>query len=432
MAKSDNQNDDKKRLPRKDLPPDARIETLAVREGLPPTQWGENSEALFLTSSFNHPDAATAAARFANEEEAFVYTRFTNPTTMMFERRLAALEGTEAAIATSSGMSAILLLVMGLLKAGDHIVCSQSVFGSTITLLQAQFGKFGVETTFVSQTDVGAWRAAVKPNTKLFFAETPSNPLTEVCDIAALAEIAHAAGALLAVDNCFCTPALQKPVDLGADLIIHSGTKYLDGQGRVLAGAICGPDAIVNGPLMTTLRGAGMTLAPFNAWVVLKGLETLSIRMAAQSANALQLAQWLEQQPQVDQVYYPGLPSHPQHALAMKQQNGCGGAVVSFTVKPVQGEVTVPAPAVLSDDAKRLRQAAFHVIDHTKLCSITSNLGDTKTLITHPSSTSHGRLSEDQRLAAGITQGMIRVAVGLEHIDDLTADLARGLDSLNA
>src|SRR3989344_2681568 len=315
MAKSDNQNDDKKRLPRKDLPPDARIETLAVREGLPPTQWGENSEALFLTSSFNHPDAATAAARFAN------------PTTMMFERRLAALEGTEAAIATSSGMSAILLLVMGLLKSGDHIVCSQSVFGSTITLLQAQFGKFGVETTFVSQTDVGAWRSAVKPNTKLFFAETPSNPLTEVCDIAALAEIAHAAGALLAVDNCFCTPALQKPVDLGADLIIHSGTKYLDGQGRVLAGAICGPDAIVNGPLMTTLRGAGMTLAPFNAWVVLKGLETLSIRMAAQSANALQLAQWLEQQPQVDQVYYPGLPSHPQHALAMKQQNNCGGAV---------------------------------------------------------------------------------------------------------
>ena len=429
MAQPD---DKKKRLPRKDLPPDARIETLSVREGLPPTQWGENSEALFLTSSFNHPDAATAAARFANEEEAFVYTRFTNPTTMMFERRLAALEGAEAAIATSSGMSAILLLVMGLLKAGDHIVCSQSVFGSTITLLQTQFGKFGIETTFVSQTDVGAWRAAVKPNTKLFFAETPSNPLTEVCDIAALAEIAHAAGALLAVDNCFCTPALQKPIDLGADLVIHSGTKYLDGQGRVLAGAVCGPDAIINGPLMSTLRGAGMTLAPFNAWVVLKGLETLSIRMAAQSDNALKLAQWLEQQPQVDQVYYPGLPSHPQHALAMKQQNGCGGAVVSFTTKPAQGAITVPAPAVLGDDAKRLRQAAFHVIDHTQLCSITSNLGDTKTLITHPSSTSHGRLTEDQRLAAGITQGMIRVAVGLEHIDDLKADLARGLDTLNA
>ncbi|MDE2076643.1 MAG: O-succinylhomoserine sulfhydrylase [Burkholderiales bacterium] len=424
--------DTKKRLPRKDLPADAHIETLAVREGLPPTQWGENSEALFLTSSFNHPDAATAAARFANEEEAFVYSRFTNPTTMMFERRLAALEGTEAAIATSSGMSAILLMVMGLLKSGDHVVCSQSVFGSTITLLANQFGKFGVETTFVSQTDVQQWRDAVRSNTKLLFAETPSNPMTEVCDIAALAEVAHAAGALLAVDNCFCTPALQKPVEMGADLIVHSGTKYLDGQGRVLAGAICGPDAIINGPLMTTLRGAGMTLSPFNAWVVLKGLETLSIRMAAQSANTLKLAQWLEAQPQVDKVFYPGLPSHPQHALAMKQQNGSGGAVVSFTVKPANGPVTVTGPATLEEAAMRLRQAAFHVIDQTRLCSITSNLGDTKTLITHPSSTSHGRLSEDQRLAAGITQGMIRVAVGLEHIDDLTADLARGLDTLNA
>ena len=422
-------SDTKKRLPRKDLPADAHIETLAVREGLPATQWNENSEALFLTSSFNHPDAATAAARFANEEEAFVYTRFTNPTTMMFERRLAALEGTEACIATSSGMSAILLTVMALLKAGDHIVCSQSVFGSTITLLQTQFGKFGVETTFVSQTDVQQWRDAIKPNTKLLLAETPSNPLTEVCDIQALADVAHAAGALLAVDNCFCTPALQKPVEMGADLIIHSGTKYLDGQGRVLAGAVCGPDAIINGPLMTTLRGAGMTLSPFNAWIVLKGLETLSIRMAAQSANAMKLAQWLEQQPGVDKVYYPGLPSHPQHQLAMKQQNGSGGAVVSFTTKPTSDAITVTGKN-LGDDALRLRQAAFHVIDNTRLCSITSNLGDTKTLITHPSSTSHGRLTEDQRLAAGITQGMIRVAVGLEHIDDLTADLARGLDTL--
>ncbi len=415
-------SESKKKLPRKDLPPDARIETLAVREGLPPTQWNENSEALFLTSSFNHPDAATAAARFANEEEAFIYSRFTNPTTMMFERRLAALEGTEAAIATSSGMSAILLLIMGLLKSGDHVVCSRSVFGSTITLLQREFGKFGVESTFVSQTDPAEWRAAVKPNTKLFFAETPSNPLTEVCDVAALAEIAHAAGAHLAVDNCFCTPALQQPAKLGADFIVHSGTKYLDGQGRVMAGALCGPDTFINGPFMATMRGAGMCLSPFNAWVVLKGLETLSIRMAAQSANALKLAQWLEQQAAVDKVYYPGLPSHPQHELAMKQQNGCGGAVVSFTTKPVAGQ---------GDVAARQRQAAFHVIDSTRLCSITSNLGDTKTLITHPSSTSHGRLSEEQRLAAGITQGMIRVAVGLEHIDDLTADLARGLDSLN-
>ena len=422
---------DKKKLPRKDLPADARIETLAVREGLPATQWGENSEALFLTSSFNHPDAATAAARFANEEEAFVYSRFTNPTTMMFERRLAALEGTEAAIATSSGMSAILLLIMGLLKAGDHVVCSQSVFGSTITLIQREFGKFGIESTFVSQTDLSEWQAAIRPNTKLFFAETPSNPLTEVCDIRALADMAHAAGAHLAVDNCFCTPALQQPAKMGADFVIHSGTKYLDGQGRVLAGALCGPDSFVNGPFMATMRGAGMSLSPFNAWVVLKGLETLSIRMAAQSANAMKLAQWLEQQPGVDKVFYPGLPSHPQHELAMRQQNGCGGAVVSFSVKPVLGDVTVPGPANLDEASLRLRQGAFHVIDQTRLCSITSNLGDTKTLITHPASTSHGRLTEAQRLAAGITQGMIRIAVGLEHIDDLQADLARGLDTLN-
>ncbi len=422
---------DKKKLPRKDLPADARIETLAVREGLPATQWGENSEALFLTSSFNHPDAATAAARFANEEEAFVYSRFTNPTTMMFERRLAALEGTEAAIATSSGMSAILLLIMGLLKAGDHVVCSQSVFGSTITLIQREFGKFGIESTFVSQTDLSEWQAAIRPNTKLFFAETPSNPLTEVCDIRALADMAHAAGAHLAVDNCFCTPALQQPAKMGADFVIHSGTKYLDGQGRVLAGALCGPDSFVNGPFMATMRGAGMSLSPFNAWVVLKGLETLSIRMAAQSANAMKLAQWLEQQPGVGKVFYPGLPSHPQHELAMRQQNGCGGAVVSFSVKPVLGDVTVPGPANLDEASLRLRQGAFHVIDQTRLCSITSNLGDTKTLITHPASTSHGRLTEAQRLAAGITQGMIRIAVGLEHIDDLQADLARGLDTLN-
>lgn len=415
-------DDTKKKLPRKALPPDARIETLAVREGLPATPWGENSEALFLTSSFVHPDAATAAARFANEEEAFVYSRFTNPTTMMFERRLAALEGTEAAIATASGMSAILLMIMGLLKAGDHVICSRSVFGATIVLFEREFGKFGVQTTFVSQTDIAEWRAAVRPNTRLLFAETPSNPMTEVCDIAQLAEIAHAAGALLAVDNCFCTPALQQPVKLGADLVIHSGTKYLDGQGRVLAGAICGSDKLINGTFMPVMRGAGMSLSPFNAWVVLKGLETLSIRMAAQSANALKLAQWLEQQPAVDQVYYPGLPSHPQHALAMKQQNNCGGAVASFTVKTNAGQ---------GADAQRLRQAAFHVIDQTRLCSITANLGDTKTLITHPGSTSHGRLSEEQRLAAGITQGMVRVSVGLEHIDDLTADLARGLHTLN-
>ena len=411
------QFDPKKRLPRKTFKADVRLETLAVREGLPASAWGEHSEALFLTSSFVHPDAATAAARFANEEESFVYSRFTNPTTMMFERRLAALEGTEAAIATSSGMSAILLMIMGLLKAGDHVVCSRSVFGATIVLLEREFGKFGVQTSFVSQTDLAEWQAAIRPNTKLLFAETPSNPLTEVCDIRALADLAHANAALLAVDNCFCSPALQQPVKMGADLIIHSGTKYLDGQGRVLAGAICGTEQLINGTFMPVMRGAGMSLSPFNAWVVLKGLETLGIRMAAQSASALQLARWLEAHPQVERVFYPGLKSHPQHDLAMQQQNGCGGAVVSFVAKSAPG----------SDAA---RQAAFHVIDHTQLCSITANLGDTKTTITHPSSTSHGRLSEDQRQAAGITQGMIRVSVGLEHIEDLKADLACGLDSL--
>jgi O-succinylhomoserine sulfhydrylase len=409
---------DKKRLPRKQFAADVRLETLAVREGLPATEWGENSEALFLTSSFIHPDAATAAARFANEEEAFVYSRFTNPTTMMFERRLAALEGTEAAIATSSGMSAILLMIMGLLKAGDHVVCSRSVFGATIVLFEREFGKFGVQTTFVSQTDLAEWKNAIRPNTKLLFAETPSNPMTEICDIRALAELAHANGALLAVDNCFCSPALQQPAKLGADLIIHSGTKYLDGQGRVLAGAICGSDKLVNGTFMPVMRGAGMSLSPFNAWVVLKGLETLSIRMAAQSASALQLATWLEAHPQVERVYYPGLKSHPQHELAMRQQ-GSGGAVVSFIAKSAAS-------------AEAARAAAFHVIDHTQLCSITANLGDTKTTITHPGTTSHGRLSEDQRQAAGITQGMIRVAVGLEHIEDLKADLARGLNSLSS
>jgi len=405
-----------KRIPRVNLPPDARPDTLAVREGLPRTPWGENSEALFLTSSFVQPDAATAAARFANEEEAFIYSRFSNPTVTMMERRLAALEGTEACIGTASGMAAIMLLVMGLLKAGDHVVCSQSVFGSTIKLLQGEFGKFGVQTTFVPQTDVSAWAKAVQPDTKLLFAETPTNPLTEVCDIAALAEIAHAHGALLAVDNCFCSPALQRPMEWGADVIIHSGTKYLDGQGRVIAGALCASEALVNDNFVPVMRSAGMSLSPFNAWVVLKGLETLGIRLRAQSERALQLAAWLEAQPQVARVYYPGLASHPQHALAMRQQSGVGGAVLSF--------------AVQGDDPQALRANAFAVIDSTRICSITANLGDTKTTITHPASTSHGRLTEAQRLAAGITQGVIRVAVGLEDVEDLKADLARGLHGL--
>ena len=410
---------DSKKIPRVKLPADVRLDTLSVREGLPPSAWGENSEALFLTSSFVQPDAATAAARFANEEEAFIYSRFTNPTVMMMERRLAALEGAEACIATSSGMSAILLMGLALLKAGDHVVCSQSVFGSTIMLLGREFAKFGVETNFVSQTDVGAWRRAVKPNTKLLFAESPTNPLTEVCDIRALAVVAKEAHAWLAVDNCFCSPALQRPIEYGADLIIHSGTKYLDGQGRVIAGAVCGTEQLINEKFVPVMRSTGVSLSPFNAWVVLKGLETLSIRMRAQSERALDLATWLEQQAQIERVYYPGLKSHPQHELAMAQQSGSGGAVVSFIVRgQADGGATLA------------RKNAFHVIDQTEVCSITANLGDTKTTITHPASTSHGRLTEEQRLAAGITQGMVRVAVGLDDVEDIKADLRRGLESL--
>jgi O-succinylhomoserine sulfhydrylase len=398
-----------RKLPRVDLPPGVRLDTLAVREGLPPSPWGENSEALFLTSSFTHPDAATAAARFANEEEAFVYSRFSNPTVTMMERRLAALEGAEAAIGTASGMGAILLLILGTLKSGDHVVCSQSVFGSTIKLFQ-DFAKFGIETSFVAQSKVDEWRAAVRPNTKLLFAETPTNPLTEVCDIAALADIAHASSALLCVDNCFCSPALQRPIEFGADIVMHSGTKFLDGQGRVIAGALCGTEALVNEKLVPTMRSAGMTLSPFNAWVVLKGLETLSIRVREQSRRALEMARWLEAQPQVERVYHPSLESHPQHRLAMAQQSGQGGAVVSFIVR---GE----------------REGAFKVIDAARICSITANLGDTKTTMTHPSSTSHGRLTEAQRLAAGITQGMVRLAVGLDDVEDIKIDLLRGLGS---
>ena len=397
-------------IPRIKLPEGTRLDTLAVREGLPATAWGENSEALFITSSFNHPDAATAARRFANEEDAFVYSRFSNPTVTMMERRLAALEGTTGCIGTSSGMSAITMIILGLLKAGDHVVCSQSTFGSTIKLFQ-DFAKFGVLTSFVSQTDVGAWKAALQPSTKLLFAESPTNPLTEVCDIRALADIAHSAGALLAVDNCFCSPALQRPVEMGADLIVHSGTKYLDGQGRVIAGALCGPEELIQAKFVPVMRSAGLSLSPFNAWVVLKGMETLTIRMEAQSARALQLAQWLETQPAVERVYYPGLTSHPQHELAMRQQRGLGGAVLSFVVKGA-------------------RAGAWAVSDATQICSVTSNLGDTKTTITHPATTSHGRLSEAQREAAGITQGMLRVAVGLEDIEDIKTDLLRGLATL--
>jgi O-succinylhomoserine sulfhydrylase len=398
------------------LPPGLHRDTLALRSGLAPSQYGEHSEALFLTSGFVQPDAETAARRFAGTEAGFTYSRTSNPTVASFEQRLAALEGTEAAIGASTGMGAILMMCMGLLKAGDHVICSRSVFGSTLNLFGKEFAKFGVETTFVSQTDVAEWRAALKPNTKLLFAETPTNPLTDVCDIQALADLAHGAGALLAVDNCFCTPALQRPAELGADLIIHSGTKYLDGQGRVMAGAICGPSKLIVDVFGPVVRTAGMALSPFNAWVVLKGMETLGIRIQAQSANALAVAQWLEKQPGIARVYYPGLASHPQHELAMRQQSGQGGAVVSFDV--------------VGDDAETARANAFHVINSTRVVSIATNLGDTKTIITHPGTTSHGRLTEVQRQAAGIGQGLIRLAVGLEYIDDITADLQRGLSTL--
>ena len=408
-------NDEAARLARARLPHGLRAETLAVRTALAPSQHGENSEGLFLTTAFVQPDAKTSARRFA-EMEDFTYGRTSNPTVRSLEARLAAMEGAEAAVATGTGMSAILLLVMGLLKAGDHVVCSRSVFGSTISLFAKEFAKFGVETSFVSQTDLAEWRAAMRPSTKLLFAETPTNPLTDVCDITALADIAHGAGALLTVDNTFCSPALQRPLSLGADLVMHAGTKFLDGQGRVMAGALCGAHSLIHDVFGPTLRTAGMTLAPFNAWVVLKGLETLALRMKAQSEAALAVAQWLERQGAVARVYYPGLESHPQHALAMRQQSGQGGAVLSFDVR--------------ADGAEAARAAAFRVIDSTRVLSIATNLGDTKTLISHPATTSHGRLSEAQRQAVGIGQGMIRLSVGLEHVDDITDDLRRGLETL--
>jgi O-succinylhomoserine sulfhydrylase len=392
-------------------------DTLAVREAVARSQYGENSEALYLTSGYVQPSAEAAARRFAGEEEGYTYGRYGNPTVSSFEQRLAALEGTEAAIGTASGMSAILMMCLALLKAGDHIVCSRSMFGSTIRLIGTDLARFGVESTFVSQTDTAAWQAAMRSNTRLLFAETPTNPLTEVCDIQALADIAHNAGALLALDNCFATPALQRPVLFGADIIMHSGTKYLDGQGRVMAGALCASQAMVTEKFLPVLKSGGMSLAPFNAWVVLKGLETLDLRMRAQSDQALALAQWLQDHPAVSRVYYPGLASHPQHVLAMAQQSGVGGAVLSFDVKAANPE--------------QARARAFAVLDAMQVLSLSTNLGDTKTLAAHPASTSHGRLTEPQRQAAGIGQGLIRVAVGLEHIDDIKADLALGLDPLS-
>ena len=398
------------------LPDHLHLDTLAVRAAVDRSQYGENSEALYLTSGYVQPSAEASARRFAGEEEGFTYGRSGNPTVSSFEMRLAAMEGTQAALATSSGMSSVMLMLFSLLKSGDHVVYSQSMFGSTIKLIGSEFARFGVESTIVPQTDVAAWKAAIRPNTKILFAETPTNPLTEVCDIQALADLAHNAGALLAVDNCFATPILQRPVDMGADIVMHSGTKYLDGQGRVMAGALCASEALITGKCLPVMKNGGMVLSPFNAWVVLKGLETLDIRMRAQSARAHEMAVWLEQHPLVSRVHYPGLKSHPQHALAMKQMSNLGGAVLSFDVK---------AP-----DPNTARSRAFHVLDSLRVLSLCTNLGDTKSLLTHPASTSHGKLSEDQRQAAGIGQGLIRLAVGLEHVGDMQTDLLRGLDTL--
>ncbi len=386
---------------------DLELSTLGVRAGQVRSAFQEHSEALYLTSSFVFEDAAQAAAGFGGGGDGFVYSRYTNPTVAMLQHRLAALEGAEACVATASGMSAILAASMVLLKAGDHVVCSNAVFGATVQLYATVLSRFGIETTFVPPARADAWQRALRPNTRLLFAETPSNPLGEVADIAALSALARKAGATLAVDNVLCTPALQRPIALGADLVIHSATKHLDGQGRVLGGAIVGRKGPVMDNLVGFLRTAGPAISPFNAWVILKGLETLELRMLAQSERALELARWLEQHPKVTRVHYSGLASHPQHALAMRQQRA-GGAVVSFEIEGG-------------------REAAWKVIDSTELVSITGNLGDVKTTITHPASTTHGRLTPEARAAAGITEGLLRLAVGLESVADLKADLERGL-----
>ena len=387
------------------------LETLALRAGTHRSQFNEHSEALYLTSSFVFDSAAQAAARFSGIEPGNVYSRFTNPTVTAFEERLAALEGAETCVATASGMSAILSCVMGLLSAGDHIIASRSLFGATVSLFNNVLKRFGIETTYVSATDVIAWQAAVKTNTKLLFVESPSNPLTEISDIAALALVAKKAGAWLAVDNCFCSPVLQRPLDLGADLVIHSATKYLDGQGRVLGGAILGKrELVMEGGIFSFLRTAGPTLSAFNAWIILKGMETLKIRMDAHSVNALEIANWLEKQPDVTRVYYPGLLSHPQYSLA-KQQQKTGGGIVTFEVKGG-------------------KEAAWRLVDSTRMISITANLGDTKSTLTHPASTTHSRISQEERDLAGITDGLLRIAVGLEAITDIKADLEKGLKKL--
>ena len=389
---------------------DLAFETRAVRAGRQRTPEGEHSEALFLTSSYVFANAAEAAARFSGEQPGNIYSRFTNPTVRAFEQRLATLEGGACCVATASGMAAILSTCAGLLKSGDHIVSSRSIFGTTTVLFTNYLAKFGIETTFVPLADLEAWEAAIRPETRLLFIETPSNPLTELADIRRLAEIAHARGCLLAVDNCFCTPALQRPLEWGADIVIHSATKYLDGQGRCVGGAVIGDAERVGKDVYGFLRTAGPAMSPFNAWVFLKGLETLTLRMKAHSDSALVLARWLEQQPGVARVYHPGLESHPQHELAVCQQQGFGG-IVSFEVKGG-------------------KENAWAVIDATRIFSITANLGDAKSTITHPATTTHGRLAPEQRAAVGISDGLVRLAVGLESVADLQADLARGLAAI--
>ncbi len=385
---------------------DLKFDTLSVRAGHNRTQEGEHSEPLFLTSSFVFENAAEAASKFSGEQDGNVYSRYTNPTVNILEKRIAALEGAERAVATSSGMAAILSTCMALLKSGDHIICSRSVFGATTVLLEKYLLKFNIETTFVTLDDEKSWKAAMKSTTKLLYLETPSNPLCDIADIKAISKIAKDNNALLVVDNCFCTPALQQPLKLGADLIIHSATKYLDGQGRCLGGIVAGKETVIS-EILGFVRTAGPTMSPFNAWIFLKGLETLRIRMLAHSSNALDLALWLEKQPQVTKVFYTGLESHPGHTLASKQQSAFGG-VLSFTVKGS-------------------RKEAWKVIDGTKLISLTANLGDTKTTIVHPATTTHGRLTEKQKIEAGITENLIRVAVGLEDVSDIKNDISNGL-----
>lgn len=386
------------------------LETLAIRAGYEQTHEQENSEAIFPTSSFRYRSAKQAADRFSGAEKGNIYSRFTNPTVRTFEKRLAALEGGEVCVGTGSGMAAILSTFMGLLSAGDHIVSSQSIFGTTKVLFTKYLMKFGVSVTFVPQTDLEAWEEAIQPNTKALFLETPSNPMTEIADLTALAELAHRNEALLVVDNCFCTPILQRPIDFGADIVIHSATKFIDGQGRAVGGAVVGSEALVEEHVRGFMRTAGPSMSPFNAWIFLKGLETLSLRMKAHSEQALALAEWLQAQPAVEKVYYPGLESHPQYELGQKQMKA-GGGLVSFTIKGGQ-------------------EAAWSVVDATQVMSITANLGDVKTSITHPATTTHSRVPEEERIAAGITDNLLRVSVGLESLEDLKADLLRGLSKL--